>query len=152
MKGSDYQNCKLYFQMWITELQSRFLKHPEYLHITINGVHPGFVASGIWDILKNDNGIAERILNFLLRFVAITSQQGSFAITNAATNPVFGPDPKTQGVGQAVGRGGGKYINRIWEAVPKAHCDDPEARSKVWRKLDEELHLEEKGLLTVLGL
>jgi NAD(P)-dependent dehydrogenase (short-subunit alcohol dehydrogenase family) len=152
MKGIDYHSNKLYFQMWVAELQCRMLKIPEYLHVTINGVHPGFVASGLWEILNNANWVGNRILNFLLRFVAITPQQGSLAITNAATNPVFGPDPRTQGVGEDVGRGGGKYINRIWEMVPKAHCDDPEARARVWRKLDEELHLEEKGLLKVLGL
>ncbi|KAE8395012.1 hypothetical protein BDV23DRAFT_146022 [Aspergillus alliaceus] len=25
--------------MWVAELESRFLKHPEYLQITINGVY-----------------------------------------------------------------------------------------------------------------
>jgi NAD(P)-dependent dehydrogenase (short-subunit alcohol dehydrogenase family) len=152
MVGSDYQNNKLYFQMWVAELQSRFLKHPEYLHITVNGIHPGFVASGIWNMLKDDSGSANPVIGFFLRRLAITSQQGGFAITNAASNPVFGPDPRTQGIGEDVGRGGGKYINRIWEASARAECDDPEARSRVWSKLNEELHLEEKGLLNILGL
>lgn len=137
--------------MWVAEMQSRFLKHREYVHITINGVHPGFVASGIWDALKH-TGFVNRVFGFLLRFLAIDSKQGSYAIANAATNPVFGPDPKTQGVGAVEGRGGGKYINRIWEAPPKMHVGDPEARGAVWKKLNEELHLQEKGLLAVLGL
>lgn len=144
----DYPNNKLYYQMWVAELQSRFLKHPEYLHITINGVHPGFVASGIWNPVKD---IQADLLNFLLRYIAITPQQGGLAISHAATSPEFGPDPKKQNVGAPNGRGGGKYLNRIWEAPSKYYCNDPEARSKLWAKLDEVLHLQEKGLLTVLG-
>lgn len=151
MRGRSYANNKLYYQMWIAELQSRFLKHPEYLHITINGVHPGFVASGIWNALKSA-GIMDGVLKFLLRFLAIDPKQGSYSIANAATHPVFGPDPKTQGAGAVEGRGGGKYINRIWEAPPKVHVRDPEARAAVWKKLNEELDLQEKGLLAVLGL
>jgi hypothetical protein len=150
MKGNAYPNNKLYFQMWVAELQSRFLKHPEYLHITINGLHPGFVASGIWNNLDGRDGSGQG-LDFLLRYVAITPQQGSLAITHAATAPEFGPDPKKQGVGAGNGRGGGKYINRIWEAAPQRHCNNPDARSRLWAKLDEELHLGEKGLLNVLG-
>ncbi|CAG8905844.1 unnamed protein product [Penicillium egyptiacum] len=150
-KGNDYQNNKLFFQMWVAELQSRLLKYPEYLHITINGVHPGFVASGIWDGLE-DAGKAPGGLNLLLRYVAITSQQGGLAIAHAATSLEFGPDPEKQGVGAENGRGGGKYINRIWEGPAKSYCNDSEARSRLWIKLNEELGLQEKGLLTVLGL
>lgn len=150
MKGNPYTNNKLYFQMWVVELQSRLLKHPEYLHITINGLHPGFVASGIWNNLATRDGSGFG-LNFLLRYVAINSQQGSLAITHAATSPEFGPDPKRQGVGAENGRGGGLYINRIWEAPRQWHCNDPDSRSRLWIKLDEELHLEEKGFLDILG-
>ncbi|KXG53211.1 Short-chain dehydrogenase/reductase SDR [Penicillium griseofulvum] len=150
-RGNDYRNNKLYFQMWVVEMQSRLLKRPEYLHITINGVHPGFVASGIWDGLANAGGTPSG-LNLLLRYVAITTQQGGLAISHAATSAEFGPDPKRQGVSAGNGRGGGKYINRIWEAPMKSHCNDPEARSRLWIKLDEELGLQEKGLLKGLGL
>jgi hypothetical protein len=152
MRGNDYGNNKLHFQMWIAELQSRFLKHPEYLHITINGVNPGYVASGIWNTINDADDASGRVLKFLVRYIAITPQQGSLAITHAATSPELGPDPKKQNVGASNGRGGGKYINRIWEAPPKFYCNDPDARSRLWTKLDEELHLREKGLLTVLGL
>ncbi|KAJ5971861.1 Short-chain dehydrogenase/reductase SDR [Penicillium vulpinum] len=150
-RGNAYRNNKLYYQMWVVELQSRLLKNPEYLHITVNGIHPGFVASGIWDGLE-DAGNAPSGLSLVLRYVAITSQQGGLAIVNAATSPEFGPDPKKQGVGAQTGRGGGKYINRIWEGPMKAYCNDSEARSRLWIKLDEELGLQEKGLLTGLGL
>lgn len=152
MRGNDYTNNKLYYQMWVTELQSRFLKHPEYLHITVNGVNPGFVASGIWKPKTAIEGLSTRILTYLLRYIAITPQQGSLAITHAATCPEFGPDPQKQSVGAPNGRGGGKYINRIWEAPAHSYCNDPGARSRLWVKLDEELHLQEKGLLTILGL
>ena len=151
MKGHDYPNNKLYFQMWVTEMQSRFLKHPEYLHITINGVNPGFVASDIWHDVSDDS-ILERSLKLLLRYYAITPRQGSMAITHAATSPELGPDPKKQNVGSSNGQGGGKYINRIWEAPPKYECSDPDAKSKLWTKLNEELRLQEKDLLTILGL
>ncbi|KAJ5779754.1 hypothetical protein N7457_007474 [Penicillium paradoxum] len=147
----DYRDNKLYFQMWIAELQSRLLKYPEYLHITINGVNPGFVDSGIWEGLEKAIGPSSW-LNLLLRWFAITSQQGSLAITHAATAPELGPNPEKQGVGAVSGRGGGKYINRIWEADPKSCCGDLNARARLWTKLDEELHLQDRGLLTVLGL
>lgn len=135
MRGGDYPNNKLYFQMWVSELQARLRKHADYAHITVVGVHPGFVASGIWTELK-DTAVLSRILNPLLRYVAITSQQGSLAITHAATGPRSD---------------GGKYFNRIWEAPSRPYCHDPEARSRVWAKLDEELGLKEKGLLEILG-
>ncbi|KAJ5278657.1 hypothetical protein N7478_004029 [Penicillium angulare] len=141
MKGNDYHNNKLYFQMWLTELQIRCLKHPEYAHIRINGVHPGFVASGIWhDDLKR-SGISIRALAFLLRYVAITPQQGSLAIINAVTNLECGRDIS-----------GGKYFNRVWEAPAHSYCRDEDARCKLWVKLDQVLNLRERGLFDVLGL
>lgn len=163
MKGNDYPNNKLYFQMWVAELQARLLKHPEYLHITVNGVNPGFVASGLWIPVQGEgegesegegegDDVLGRILGLLLRYFAISPQQGSVAITHAATSAELGPDPTRQNVGAPGGRGGGKYINRVWEAAPKVFCNDPDARSRLWIKLDEELHLREKGLLGVLGL
>ncbi|KAJ5603842.1 hypothetical protein N7537_006798 [Penicillium hordei] len=91
IRGNDYHNNKLYLQIWLAELQLRCLKHPEYSHIRINGVYPGFVASGIWH--TNDlkrNGISMRALVLFLHYVAITPQQGSLAITNAATSPECG--------------------------------------------------------------
>lgn len=142
MRGNDYHNNKLFLQIWLAELQLRCLKHPEYSHIRINGVHPGFVASGIWH--TNDsksNDISMRALAFFLRYIAISPQQGSLAITNAATSPECGRTTR-----------GGKYPNRIWEAPPHSYCQDSDARSKLWIKLDQVLHLREKGLLEVLAL
>ncbi|KAH8697490.1 hypothetical protein BGW36DRAFT_168637 [Talaromyces proteolyticus] len=152
MHGGDYGNNKLYFQMWVSELQSRFLKHREYMHITINGVHPGYVVTGIWKSVNEAEDTSGRWLKTLSRYIGITAQQGSLAITHAATSPELGPDPKTQSVGVVGGGGGGRYINRIWEAAPKFYCHDLQARKRLWVKLDEELQLREKGLLTILGL
>ncbi|KAJ5917008.1 hypothetical protein N7504_001023 [Penicillium tannophilum] len=141
MRGNDYHNNKLYFQMWLTELQLRCLKHPEYSHVRINGVHPGSVASGIWHNDLKSNDISTRALTLFLRYVAITPQQGSLAITNAAISPMCGRTTS-----------GGKYLNRIWEAPSHPYCQDSDARYKLWTKLDQVLHLREKGLLEVLAL
>ncbi|KAK5799913.1 hypothetical protein VI817_002125 [Penicillium citrinum] len=149
MAGNPYRDNKLYYQMWLTELQSRLIKHPDYMGIIIHGIHPGFVASSIWTLVRKEGG---RVLDFLLSYVAIDSQQGSLAITHAATSPEFGPDPKTQGVGAPNGRGGGKFINRIWEISPKREVSDPELRLQVWGKVTERLNLAEKGLLDVVGV
>ncbi|KAJ5727846.1 NAD(P)-binding protein [Penicillium malachiteum] len=79
-----YSNNKLFFQMWIVEMQSRFFKHPEYLHITIHGVNPGMVLSSIWNTASNKD---RPITKFLLQHCGITSKQGSFPIIHAATSP-----------------------------------------------------------------
>ncbi|KAF7720110.1 Uncharacterized protein PECH_001225 [Penicillium ucsense] len=151
-RGNDYQDNKLYYQTWVTELQSRLLRHSEYKHVTVNGVNPGFVGSSIWVPVTTAADLPTRILKLLLRFFAITPQQGSLAITHAATSPECGPHPDTQGVGAPTGRGGGRYINRIWDAPARPICYDAEARSAVWMELDKELHLRDKGLLEILGL
>ena len=85
-------------------------------------------------------------------FLGISAQQGSVAILHAATAPTCGPDPKVQGVGDDEGRGGGRYFNRIWEQEPAPYCKDPDAKHRVWRKVNDVLKLKEKGLLAVLGL
>lgn len=147
-----YQDNKLYFQTWLTELQYRLLQHPEYKHITVNGCHPGYVNSGIWNL--SGEGIIKTIKEFVVQtaagFLAINSQQGSLTITYAATAKEAGADPSIQGVG--AGKGGGRYFNRIWEQESMPHCHNRDARLRVWRKVNEELHLQDKGLLNVLGL
>ncbi|KAJ2971199.1 hypothetical protein NQ176_g7814 [Zarea fungicola] len=54
----------------------------------------------------------------------------------------------TQGVGQSGGQGGGRYFNRIWETTNMPHNHDADAKLRVWRKVDDELQLTEKGLLS----
>lgn len=150
-----YQNNKLYFQIWLTELQHRLLEHDEYKHITVNGLHPGYVNTGVWNLNKTDSWLTwgkQFVLKSFAYWLAINPQQGSLAIRYVATAPECGPDPNTQGVGGPEGKGGGRYFSRIWEKEPMPHCKDDDARLRVWRKVNEELKLEEKGLLDVLGL
>ena len=146
-----YMNNKLWFQTWLRELQRRLLQHEQYKHITINGVHPGYVNSGVWN-LNSKSWRKEIVLKAMAWIYAIDTQQGSVAITNAATSVDAGPDPEVQGVGQEGGKGGGRYFNRITEEVPMPHTKDQDARLRVWRKVNDELRLQEKGLLDILGL
>ncbi|KAI9368746.1 hypothetical protein BJX61DRAFT_199946 [Aspergillus egyptiacus] len=157
MSGNPYGNNKLYFQTWVAELQRRLLRSknkPRYKHITVNGINPGYVRTGIWNNPRP--GTPEnwwvaawgyRFFDLLASLLAISPQQGSQAIVYAATSVEFGPDPGVQGVGVVGGRGGGHYINRIWGAEAMPHCTDEEAGSVVWEKVAEELRLEERGLL-----
>jgi hypothetical protein len=72
-------------------------------------------------------------------YIGINPQQGSLCITNAATNPECYKE-------------GGRYFNRIYETESMPHCRDRDARLRVWRKVNEELGLKDKGLLDVIGL
>jgi NAD(P)-dependent dehydrogenase (short-subunit alcohol dehydrogenase family) len=150
-----YQNNKLWFQVWLTELQRRLLQHKEYKRITVTGVHPGYVNSGIWN-LNYKAGLLTQIRSGIVKlmayFLGIDEQQGSLAILNAATSLEAGPDLEAQGVGEKGGLGGGRYFSRITDETPMPHTKDPDCRQRVWRKVNEELNLEEKGLLDVLGL
>ncbi|KAK7700928.1 hypothetical protein SLS57_011905 [Botryosphaeria dothidea] len=150
-----YMNNKLYFQIWLSELQRRLLLHPQYRHITVNGVHPGYVNSGIWNLNFEDGWLTPLKVLFvklLAWFLAITPQQGSLTILHGATSVEAGPDPEVQGVGVQGGKGGGRYFNRVWEEEPMPHTKDQDCRLRVWRKVNDELGLEEKGLLDVLGV
>lgn len=149
-----YQNNKLYFQIWLTELQYRLLQHEQYKHITVNGFHPGYVSSGIWTMQRQFflSWLLSYILLIASRFFGINTKQGSMGMVYVATAPECGPDPKTQGGKDTRGKGGGRYFNRIWEQDSMPHCRDRDARLRVWRKVAEELKLQQKGLLDVLGL
>jgi len=139
---NSYSHNKLYFQTWLTELQSRMANSSKYRHISITGVHPGFVKTNIWvspqQKLSEEKkkSWVEKVLRFLLDWYAIDSQQGSLAITSAAT---------------AEGGAGG-YRNRIWEAVPMPQTRSLNCRRKVWEFVNEELKLGDKGLLRELGV
>ncbi|KAF2667565.1 WW domain-containing oxidoreductase [Microthyrium microscopicum] len=133
-----YSNNKLWFQVWLTEMQRRLLQNDQYKHIIINGVHPGWVNSEIWNLkLEGLMGLL-KITAFRLatRLMAINSQQGSLCILKGVT-----------GMSE-----GGKYVSRTTIAEPMPHAKDPDCRQRVWRKVNEELKLQEKGLLDVLGL
>jgi hypothetical protein len=136
MEGNKYGNNKLYYQMWVAELQERLSKQPLYEHIVVNGVHPGYVNSGIWSTATIQTR-TDKILQLLARWFAITSYQGGLALVNAATN-------------ERLGKVGGLYINRIWESTPMPYCEHKPSRLMLWEKLDQALGLTEKGLLKLL--
>jgi NAD(P)-dependent dehydrogenase (short-subunit alcohol dehydrogenase family) len=150
-----YQNNKLWFQIWVAEMQRRLLQHEQYKHITVNGIHPGYVNSGIWNLNDEKSWltpVVTGVVKVMAYFLGISTQQGSLAILNAATSADAGADPAIQGVGTEGGKGGGRYFSRTTELEPMPHTKDADCRQRVWRKLNDELKLEEKGLLEVLGL
>lgn len=158
-KGVEfYSNNKLYYQVWVTELNERLVRSDKYKHITVNGIHPGYVNTGIWQF-NTGTGIfgfltflVRYLLQLLASFVAVSPEQGSYAIINCATTEETGPNPSIQGVGGPNGKGGGRYFNRIWESENMPHNYDRDCRIRVWRKVNEELKLKEKGLLDVVGV
>lgn len=121
----------------------------------MNGVHPGYVNTGVWNLNRRESLVVKfktLVVKTAAYFRAITPQQGSLAILWAATAVECGANPTIQGVGNPDGKGGGRYFNRIFEQDPMPHCKDKDARLRVWRKVNEELKLQDKGLLAVLGL
>ncbi|KAJ5654304.1 hypothetical protein N7490_001307 [Penicillium lividum] len=135
-----YENNKLYHQIWISEMHRRLLSSEKYRHITINGVHPGYVNSGIWNFSGNNQGSwKETIFGFLVGYLSISSKQGSFAIVNAATSTEFGPNPEVQGRGEPGAKGGGNYINRIWQATAMPYCEHEGTRLRIWNGVGAEL-------------
>lgn len=80
---------------------------------------------------------ARRVLGVLLKWVAISEQQGSLAILNAATGERW--------------KVGGRYANRIREETPMPQTRNSGCRRRVWEFVNGELRLGEKGLLGGLG-
>ncbi|KAH6856162.1 WW domain-containing oxidoreductase [Chaetomium sp. MPI-CAGE-AT-0009] len=145
--GRDaYANNKLYLQIWLTELQLRLLRHPDYSHIVVHGVHPGYVKSGIWKPLRDSVGIRSPdplawLLMTLLAWVGIDSRQGSLAIVNAAINSELGL--KADGADEF--RGGAKYLNRIWVEEGSPYTRDSSSRKEVWDFIVGELDMEKRS-------
>lgn len=143
-----YPNNKLYFQIWLTELQSRMSKSAKYKHLIIHGVHPGYVKTNIWGSPKTLKNLSwlQWSLQVLLEYVGIDAQQGSLAITYAATESGFTSQQDTPTLE------GGKYFNRIWEETPMPQTKNPICRRQVWKFVNKELSLVGKGLLAELGI
>lgn len=148
--GKTYANNKLYFQIWLTELQLRLLRHPDYSHIAVHGVHPGFVQSGIWRPVKEAGtsirkvGLLDWLLVTLLGWLGIDSQQGSLAIVNAATSPELGL--KADGADEF--RGGARYLNRIWVDEPSPYTRNSTSRKEVWDFIVGELDVEKRSSIS----
>lgn len=145
-----YKNNKLYFQIWLNELQRRLLQHDNFKHITVNGFHPGYVASGIWRVQRQFwlRWLLVWVLSLFASLFGINSKQGSMALVFLATAPQTGPQASSK---EKVVGNGGRYFNRIWEEEGMPHAKDPDIRGRVWRKVAQELELERRGLLDVLG-
>ncbi|KAJ5279106.1 hypothetical protein N7478_004478 [Penicillium angulare] len=95
LRGDIYANNKLYFQMWVAEMNRRLLSSPKYKHITINGFNPGFINSGLWKFSPENRATAmgkrmEWTLNFFVSRFGISSYQGSLGIVYVATSGEFG--------------------------------------------------------------
>jgi len=144
-----YPNNKLYFQTWLTELQCRLLIYANYKHITVLGVHPGYVKTNIWhrQTESTSKSWPERVMEFFLKYVGIDAQQGSLAITNGATAKECGVEVRQLQAGKMGGKDGGMYMNRIWKEEPIPQTTNPECCWKIWEYVNKELKLEEKGLL-----
>ena len=145
----SYSNNKLYFQTWLTELQSRLSGTSTLNHVAVQGIHPGYVSTGIWTALRAPQdaksiGFVDKLGNLLVGFFGIDPQQGSLAIVRAAT-------AKECAVAQRGGEGGGRYFNRIWAAEPMPYTTAPASRQEIWDFVDGELQLKKKGLLDVLN-
>ncbi|KAE9363956.1 WW domain-containing oxidoreductase [Stipitochalara longipes BDJ] len=144
--GNAYMNNKLYFQIWLSELQLRLLQHPDYDHIAVHGVHPGFVKTGIWRPLQKTSAATRRpdllswVLTALLGWIGIDAQQGSLAVLSAATRSEFG----LTAVGVDEFRGGARYFNRIWEDEASPYTRDVASRKEVWDFVLGELDLENR--------
>jgi len=145
-----YPNNKLYFQTWLTELQHRMSSNVDYRHVTIQGVHPGFVNTNIWIVPENNQeSMLQKVFRALLRAVGklgTDAQQGSLAITHAATAPECGSE-LDESFDVKAGKGGGRFFNRVWEEEPMPQTRDMECRRQIWEYVGKQLRLEERGLL-----
>lgn len=143
----SYPNNKLYFQTWLTELQYQLSIQDHYKHITVLGVHPGYVQTNIWHPLTDTKpkSWAERMLDFLLKYFGIDAQQGSLAITNGATAKECGVEARKLQVGG--GNGKELYMNRTWKETPMPQTIHPECRREIWEYVNKKLTLQEKKLL-----
>lgn len=145
LRSRLYEVNKLFLLMWMHELQARMAKHPEYQHIVAHGLHPGYVASGLFDQLEKQGttGFVNRMFCRLRRYLAISPQQGSLAIVNAAIGAEFGARPDSDdGL-----RGGALYFNRIWPEEPLPHVRSPGCRNLLWDYVSSELKLQEMSTL-----
>lgn len=136
--------------IWLTELQLRLLRHPDYSHIVVHGVHPGYVKSGIWRPVKEASATIRRadplywLPITLLDWFGIDSRQGGLAIVNAAISSELGL--KADGADEF--SGGAKYLNRIWEEEASPHTRDSSSRKEVWDFIVGELDMEKRSSIS----
>ncbi|KAK0546134.1 hypothetical protein OC846_005073 [Tilletia horrida] len=146
-----YCTNKLLVMVGLTkELQERLSRSEHYRHVIVQGVHPGFVASNIWHGTLAKKDIGSSVIQFLIGWLAIDTQQGSLAMTHAAYAKHFGfPDGELEAGYPAAGRSaqlGGKYINRLKESDPRPEVFDGLVRSRLWQRVLEDLKTKDHGL------
>lgn len=136
---------------WTIELQERLSRSDEYRHLIVHGVHPGFVGTNIW---RNPTIHAlawplPQILTWIINLLAITPQQGSVGLLDAALNPAKGLSPAQIAAGPAPGVSalvGGKFYNRCRAATPRPETRDPLARARLFQRTFEDLKVKQRGL------
>ncbi|CEH18184.1 Dehydrogenases with different specificities (related to short-chain alcohol dehydrogenases) [Ceraceosorus bombacis] len=147
-----YCDTKLYLLMWTRELQIRLSRSQEYRHVIAHGIHPGFVASNIWNLphIRALPRILIWLLDKLTSWKAIPPQQGSLAIVNAAVNPALGFSEKqlakgTPFIGESA-KIGGKFLMRLKESDHRPEVNDPIATARLWQRVLEDVKAAERGV------
>lgn len=156
-----YCDTKLQHLMWTKELQHRLSESEEYRHVIVNGVHPGFIGSNIW----NTPGISDlpwpkpQLLHLTVSSLTVSTQQGSLCILYGALHPRFGlrsseldEVSKNASPNTAIAKGltaqvGGHYIQRDRVETPRPECFDRLARSRLWQRTIEDIKAEQRGLI-----
>lgn len=146
--GEAYDNTKLYYQIWLTELQRRLLRRPGYDHVAVHGGHPGLVDSGIW---RTTRSAAAGQISWYFKFVAklvewlaIDNKQGALALANAAVAPEFALRAPGEDGADDEFRGGAKYFVRLWPDAPSPYTQDAASRAEVWNYILGELDSSKK--------
>jgi len=107
-----YRMSKLANLLFTYELGRRL----EGTGLTVNGLHPGLVATN----LLSNNGFTGRLITFFLRFRGMNPQEGSRTSVYLATSP------------DVEGVTGGYYIGR--EAVPSSNASyNREMAARLWQ-------------------
>lgn len=153
-----YCDTKLYFTMWTKELQDRLSESDEYRHIIVNGVHPGFIGSNIWNApgIKDLMWPQPQLLNFLISSLAVSTEQGSLCILHGALHPAFGIRPSElkdlggDSPGTQLPKGfsaqrGGHYIQRERAETPRPECFDRLARGRLWNRTLQDINAQQHG-------
>lgn len=78
----EYGESKLLNALWAEALQARLAAHPRSQHVLVVSVHPGPVATGIWDKADRSSWLVYLAIEAIKYFYLISVEQGS-------TSPLF---------------------------------------------------------------
>jgi NAD(P)-dependent dehydrogenase (short-subunit alcohol dehydrogenase family) len=113
----QYAQSKLANLLFTLELARRL----EGTGVTVNALHPGFVATGF----TAGNGVYGWFMRRLASVIAISAEEGARTIVHLATSP------EVEGIT-------GRYFAQCKPASPSAAARDPAAAQRLWQ-LSEEL-------------